>query len=208
MNRMKFHSWKQGSGAALEGRGKKQQNKTNQKKLNKRKQTKTSKKKNNKNKKNKNKNKKNNNKQLTTISSSYTLKLKWFAFGQRPVFIYHRQMYDECTRIYIHMVKLSSHFSTLPNLILPNNINLISCICHYHVLYFHPQTPPTATPLPFQIFNLLGIPMKSYSGKPLFKMEDLLEKRYEAIRYIFQLCYTVIQHAQYMYRKNQVLWCM
>ena len=54
-----------------------------------------------------------------------------------------------------------------------------------------------------QIFTLLGIPM-SYSGKPLFKMEDLIEKRYEAIQYIFQLCYKVIQHSQCNYRKNQV----
>ena len=42
------------------------------------------------------------------------------------------------------------------------------------------------------------------SGKPLFQMSDLTDKRHESMCYIFQLCYRVIQHAQQDYRKNQV----
>ena len=56
-----------------------------------------------------------------------------------------------------------------------------------------------------QIFGLLRIPMNRPSvGMPLFQMSDLADKRYESIRYIFQLCYRVIQHSQKGYRKNQV----
>ena len=59
--------------------------------------------------------------------------------------------------------------------------------------------------LPLQIFGLLRIPMNRPSGgMPLFQMSDLMDKRYESIRYIFQLCYRVIQHSQKGYRKNQV----
>ena len=56
-----------------------------------------------------------------------------------------------------------------------------------------------------QIFGLLRIPMNRPSGgMPLFQMSDLMDKRYESLRYIFQLCYRVIQHSQKGYRKNQV----
>ena len=43
-----------------------------------------------------------------------------------------------------------------------------------------------------------------FPGKPLFQMSDLTDKRYDTMRYIFQLCYRVIQHSQQDYRKNQV----
>ncbi|XP_064398624.1 inositol 1,4,5-trisphosphate receptor type 2-like isoform X2 [Halichondria panicea] len=55
-----------------------------------------------------------------------------------------------------------------------------------------------------EIFGLLRIPMNRPSGgMPLFQMSDLMDKRYESLRYIFQLCYRVIQHSQKGYRKNQ-----
>ncbi len=57
-----------------------------------------------------------------------------------------------------------------------------------------------------QIFHLLRIPLK-HGGKALFSMSDLADKRYEAVRYMFQLCYRVIQHSQFDYRKNQVRTC-
>ena len=43
-----------------------------------------------------------------------------------------------------------------------------------------------------------------HTGKKLFQMHDLADKRYESMMYIFQLCYRVIQHSQDSYRKNQV----
>ena len=41
-------------------------------------------------------------------------------------------------------------------------------------------------------------------GKPLFEMANLRDKKYEPLKHMFQLCYRVIQHSQYDYRKNQV----
>jgi len=55
-----------------------------------------------------------------------------------------------------------------------------------------------------EIFHLLCIPQKRHGGKPLFQMSDLADKRYEAILYLFRLCYRGIQHCQLDYRKNQV----
>ena len=52
-----------------------------------------------------------------------------------------------------------------------------------------------------QIFHLLRIPLKV---QPTFHMSDLADKRYDAMHYLFCLCYRVIQHSQSNYRKNQV----
>jgi len=71
--------------------------------------------------------------------------------------------------------------------------------------------PHTSSPTPrhLQIFHLLCIPQKRHGGKPLFQMSDLADKRYEAILYLFRLCYRGIQHCQLDYRKNQVsIWTL
>jgi inositol 1,4,5-triphosphate receptor type 1 len=51
-----------------------------------------------------------------------------------------------------------------------------------------------------EIFHLLRIPLKV---QPTFQMADLADKRYDAMHYLFCLCYRVIQHSQSNYRKNQ-----
>lgn len=53
-----------------------------------------------------------------------------------------------------------------------------------------------------EIFNLIKIPLK-HGAKPLFQMDDLADKRYEYMQYIFRLCYRIIEHSQHNYRKNQ-----
>ena len=57
-----------------------------------------------------------------------------------------------------------------------------------------------------QIFSLLRAPFAiGVDGKQLMQMSDLRDKRYEAIQYLFKLCYRFIKHAQTNYRKNQVI---
>ena len=58
---------------------------------------------------------------------------------------------------------------------------------------------------PDQMFHLLRIPLRK---QPTFQMSELADKRYEALLYLFRLCYRVIQHSQSNYRKNQVCMCM
>ncbi len=59
--------------------------------------------------------------------------------------------------------------------------------------------------LPLQIFDLLRIPMNRPSGPCSRCMRDHMDKRYESIRCIFQLCYRVIQRSQKAYWENQVI---
>ena len=57
----------------------------------------------------------------------------------------------------------------------------------------------------FQIFRILRIPQPyKKKEKLLFEMADLGNKKYESIKFLFKLCYRVIEHSQKDYRKNQV----
>ena len=82
--------------------------------------------------------------------------------------------------------------------------NLLTLSFFHSLIFISHILPPH--PL-LQIFRILSIPLPwlvKKKGKPLFEMANLRDKRHEPLKHLFQLCYRVIQHSQYDYRKNQV----
>ncbi len=82
-------------------------------------------------------------------------------------------------------------------------------MCNLYLLQLSNQPLPSLTNCCLSSYRYLvscvRIPINRPSGgMPLFHISDLMDKRYWSIRYIFQLCYRVIQHSQKGYRKNQV----
>ena len=101
---------------------------------------------------------------------------------------------------------LPSPFSLLPFFPSPSSLlpPPFSLLPPPFPIIFFPYSLLLPLPSSIQIFHLLCIPQKRHGGKPLFQMSDLADKRYEAMLYLFRLCYRVIQHCQLDYRKNQV----